>query len=50
VISEYVLGTSMEWTACALLMLTYATSRNDPKSADLKEEEGVEKDVSNGVP
>jgi hypothetical protein len=49
VISEYVLGTSMEWTACALLMLTYATSRNDPKSADLKEE-GEKKDVSNGVP
>jgi hypothetical protein len=38
VIIEYVLGTSMEWTACALLILTYATSRNDPKSADLKVE------------
>jgi hypothetical protein len=37
VISEYILGTTMEWTTCALLMITYLTSRNDPKKADLEE-------------
>jgi hypothetical protein len=31
VISEYIMGTAMEWTSCALLMATYLTSRNDPK-------------------
>jgi hypothetical protein len=36
VISEYILGTTMEWTSCALLMLTYVTSRNDPKKADVE--------------
>ncbi|KAG6814992.1 hypothetical protein H0H87_005981 [Tephrocybe sp. NHM501043] len=30
VISEYILSTAMEWASCALLMLTYVTSRNDP--------------------
>ena len=35
VISEYILGTSMEWVSCALLMFTYYTSRNDPKKVDL---------------
>ena len=36
VISEYIMGTTMEWTSCALLMATYFTSRNDPKKADLE--------------
>jgi hypothetical protein len=35
VISEYILGTSMEWSACALLMFTYVTSRGDPRKVDL---------------
>lgn len=39
VVSEYILGTTMEWTSCALLMCTYITSRNDPKKADLAEME-----------
>jgi hypothetical protein len=38
VISEYILSTTMEWTsACALLMTTYYTSRNDSKKGNLKE-------------
>lgn len=37
VVSEYILGTTMEWVPCALLMLTYVTSRNDPKKVDLEE-------------
>jgi hypothetical protein len=37
VISEYILGTTMEWTTCALLMITYLTSRNDPKVADYED-------------
>ena len=36
VISEYIMGTTMEWTSCTLLMVTYLTSRNDPKKADLE--------------
>jgi hypothetical protein len=36
VISEYIMGTTMEWTSCTLLMATYLTSRNDPKKADLE--------------
>lgn len=35
--SEYIMGTTMEWTSCALLMATYLTSRNDPKKGDLVE-------------
>lgn len=31
------MGTTMEWVSCALLILTYYTSRNDPKKGDLKE-------------
>ncbi|KAF8075316.1 hypothetical protein FPV67DRAFT_628901 [Lyophyllum atratum] len=44
VISEYILGTTMEWASCALLMLTYVTSRNDPPKLPLKEwaNEGTE--------
>jgi len=34
VINEYIMGTTMEWTSCALLMATYITSRNDPQKAD----------------
>jgi hypothetical protein len=41
VISEYLLSTTMEWTSCALLMLTYVTSRQDPKKGDLREWDGV---------
>ena len=36
IISEYIMGTTMEWTSCTLLMATYLTSRNDPKKADLE--------------
>jgi len=36
VISEYIMGTTMEWTSCTLLLATYLTSRNDPKKADLE--------------
>ena len=36
--SEYIMGTTMEWVSCSLLMLTYITSRNDTKKADLEEE------------
>jgi hypothetical protein len=46
VISEYFLSTTMEWTSCALLMLTYVTSRNDPRKGDLKEWN----DVGNNAP
>ncbi|KAF7982874.1 hypothetical protein HWV62_25108 [Athelia sp. TMB] len=35
VASEYVLGTTMEWTSCVLLLSTWYTSRKDPKKADL---------------
>ncbi|KDQ49806.1 hypothetical protein JAAARDRAFT_212021 [Jaapia argillacea MUCL 33604] len=54
VISEYIMGTSMEWTACLLLMVTYITSRNDPKKADFADvqypdELTVEKDESGRV-
>jgi hypothetical protein len=43
VVSEYILSTTMEWTSCTLLMLTYVTSRNDPK--ELKELDTVEREV-----
>jgi hypothetical protein len=36
VISEYIMGPTMEWASCALLMLTYFTSLKDPRSADLE--------------
>ena len=36
--SEYVMGTTMEWVSCTMLMLTYLTSRNDTKNADLEAE------------
>ena len=35
VTTEYIMGTTMEWTSCTLLMATYLTSRIDPKKADL---------------
>lgn len=38
VVSEYILGTTMEWASCTLLMITYLTSRNDPKKADYEME------------
>ena len=41
VISEYILSTTMEWSSCALLMLTYVTSLNDPTKGALKEWDGV---------
>ena len=37
-ISEYIMGTTMEWVSCTLLMVTYLTSRHDPKKADLEKE------------
>ncbi|GLB41454.1 hypothetical protein LshimejAT787_1000540 [Lyophyllum shimeji] len=37
VISEYILSTTMEWTSCALLMLTWVASRNDPPKVPLPE-------------
>jgi hypothetical protein len=37
IVSEYILSTTMEWTSCALLMLTYVTSLNDPPLEPLKE-------------
>jgi hypothetical protein len=37
VISEYILGTTMEWTSCALLILTWVTSRHDPRYDPKKE-------------
>jgi len=37
VISEYILGTTMEWASCVLLVLTRYTSRNDPPKQPLKE-------------
>jgi hypothetical protein len=44
VISEYIMGPTMEWGSCTLLMLAYFTSRNDPDlegySADEKEQSG----------
>jgi hypothetical protein len=43
VISEYILGTTMEWTSCAFLMLTWVTSRNDPKKADFGKDSQIEK-------
>jgi hypothetical protein len=36
VISEYIMGTTMEWCSCTLLMLTYFTSLNDSGTADLE--------------
>ena len=36
VISEYIMGTTMEWCSCTLLMLTYFTSLNDSRTADLE--------------
>jgi hypothetical protein len=36
--SEYVLSTTMEWSACALLMLTWVTSRHEVDIADGVEE------------
>ena len=40
VISEYIMGTTMEWTSCTLLLLTYFTSRRDPKKGDFMGESG----------
>jgi hypothetical protein len=40
VASEYIMGTTMEWSSCTLLMVTYITSRDDPKKADLEMPEG----------
>jgi hypothetical protein len=44
VISEYILSTTMEWTSCALLMLTYVSSRNDPKKGHLREWDDIGKE------
>ncbi|KAG6809506.1 hypothetical protein H0H92_015994 [Tricholoma furcatifolium] len=45
VISEYLLATTMEWTSCALLMLTWYTSRNDPPKVPLAKWESQEKEM-----
>ena len=37
-VSEYIMGTTMEWTSCTMLMLTYFTSKGDPKKDDLETE------------
>ena len=37
IVSEYILSTTMEWTSCALLMLTFVTSLNDPPLEPLEE-------------
>jgi hypothetical protein len=34
----------MEWASCTLLMMTYITSRNDPKKGSLKEWDDVGKE------
>jgi len=44
VISEYLLSTTMEWISCALLMMTYVSSRNDQKKGNLKERKDVRKE------
>ncbi|KIM37943.1 hypothetical protein M413DRAFT_76503 [Hebeloma cylindrosporum] len=44
IVSEYLMGTTMEWVSCTLLMVTYLTSRNDPKKADLEREKKAEED------
>jgi hypothetical protein len=44
VISEYILSTTMEWASCTLLMMTYITSRNDPKKGSLKEWDDIGKE------
>jgi hypothetical protein len=36
VISEYIMGITMEWCTCTLLMLTYFTPLNDRKMAGLE--------------
>jgi hypothetical protein len=46
VISEYIMGTLMEWVSCTLLMLTYFTSLNDSGMADLEAYSEGKKDVS----
>ncbi|KIM37935.1 hypothetical protein M413DRAFT_448197 [Hebeloma cylindrosporum] len=40
IVSEYIMGTTMEWVSCTMLMVTYLTSRNDPKKADFEAEKG----------
>ncbi|KAG6852598.1 hypothetical protein C0991_010705 [Blastosporella zonata] len=46
VISEYLLATTMEWTSCCLLMLTYVASRNDPPKLPPKSWGTEEKELS----
>jgi hypothetical protein len=41
VISEYILGTTMEWVPCVLLVATKWTSKGDPPKGELKEWEGI---------
>ena len=48
VVSEYILSTLMEWLSCALLMLTYVTSLNDPKEGDIMERD--DDAVGKGIP
>jgi peptidoglycan biosynthesis protein MviN/MurJ (putative lipid II flippase) len=46
VISDSIMGTTMEWCCCTLLMLTYFTSLNDPRMADLEVYSEGDKDQS----
>lgn len=41
VVSEYVMSTTMEWTSCVLLLMTYFTSRNDPQEVEHKTKEEI---------
>lgn len=49
VISEYIMGTTMEWTSCTVLLLTYFTSRRDPKKGDFEGEEGETGNKTNTI-
>jgi len=46
VISEYIMGPTMEWGSCTLLMLAYFTSLNNPKTVDLEVYSEGKKDQS----
>ena len=54
VISEYVMSTTMEWTSCVLLLMTYFASKHDPqewrrKTKDEMALTGVESSLEEGV-
>ena len=54
VISEYVMSTTMEWTSCVLLLMTYFVPKHDPeewrqKTKDEMALTGVESSLEEGV-